>query len=294
MRTRLAATLLLILYECINLPSAVCQSLPVATQTLLEGVKSRESQAVIKSVLMIKCQKDGWKGTGFMVSGAGVITTNAHVVGSCSAMELSGVSSVSNEEVKFSAMEKDTNRDLALLCPVKPLPFGLTLTGDGNPPVDTEVETWGYPLQYNDVAPILSRGYVAGYTLGKDAQGRPKQTPVKHLIVNGAINPGNSGGPLIDKSSGNVIGIVVEKWTMFSPLIKTTIQTLGTGSFLSSGLIVTDAQGKQRSISQQELIAASLKELYNKSQMMIGEAISVSELNTFITEKKASLACGSK
>jgi S1-C subfamily serine protease len=33
------------------------------------------------------------------------------------------------------------------------------------------------------------------------------------------INPGNSGGPLIDRATGKVIGIVVEKWGLYSPQI---------------------------------------------------------------------------
>jgi S1-C subfamily serine protease len=192
------------------------QSIPIATQTLLDGVKSTESKSAIKSVLMLQCPKDGIKGTGFVLSGGGIITTNSHVVGNCSAEELVGISAVSTEPVKFKGnIEKDPNRDLAVLCATKPLPFGLALKGDENPPVETEVETWGFPLSYQDPAPVLSRGYIAGYTLGKDPQtGNLKNPPVRHLIVNGALNPGNSGGPLIDRTTGKVIGIVVQKWTL--------------------------------------------------------------------------------
>jgi hypothetical protein len=35
----------------------------------------------------------------------------------------------------------------------------------------------------------------------------------------------------------------------------------------------------------------ALKEIYDASQVMIGEAISVSELNAFIKEKRGALAC---
>ncbi len=90
--------------------------------------------------------------------------------------------------------------------------------------METEVETWGYPLRYNLTAPILSRGYLSGYDEGLDAKGRLKNPLVEHLIVNGAFNPGSLGGPLIDRKNGKVIGIVVEKWRMYSPLIEAAIR----------------------------------------------------------------------
>jgi hypothetical protein len=138
--------------------SAVAQRVPLATQVLLDGVKSPESKGVIKSVLRIECPKDSAKGTGFVIHGGDVITTNSHVVGSCTAEELIGISSVSDQPVKFTKLTRDSNRDLALLCASKPLAYSLELEGDEHPDVETEVETWGYPLRYNDVAPILSRG----------------------------------------------------------------------------------------------------------------------------------------
>src|ERR1041385_5966173 len=203
-----------------QVPSALGQdnrTLPIATQTLLNGVTNAQSKGAIKSVLMIVCPKNGLKGTGFVLSGGNVITTNSHVVGTCTAQELIGHSAVTDEQVQFIAMRKDDNRDLAILCASKPLPFSLRLSSDENPPVETDVETWGYPLTHEDPAPLLSRGYVAGYSTRVRG---PGVTPVKHLIVNGAFNPGNSGGPLIDRTTGRVIGVVVEKWTLWSPNIE--------------------------------------------------------------------------
>ncbi len=217
------------------------QNLPVSTQTLLNGVTRKESKGVIKAVLMIVCPKDQKKGTGFVLPGGNLITTNAHVVGSCSAQELVGHSAVRNEPIRFTAMQTDENRDLALLCTSQPLPFSLELNGDTNPLVETEVETWGYPLSYEDLAPLLSRGYVAGY--GMNVR-QPGATPVKRLIINGAFNPGNSGGPLIDRSTGKVIGTVVEKWTLWSPQIQVAIQGFSHPAIATGGTFNrTNAQG---------------------------------------------------
>jgi S1-C subfamily serine protease len=214
-----------------------------------------DSKRVIKSVLMLECIKDNVKGTGFVLSGGGIVTTNSHVVGSCSAQELVGISSVA-EDVKFVDMKTDPNRDLALLCPSKPLPFSLELNGDENPPVETEVETWGYPLSHDGPDPLLSRGYVAGYRLGKDTQtGNLKNPPVRHLIVNGALNPGNSGGSLIDRTTGKVIGIVVQKWTLFSPSTSKVIDGLQQSKTTTlGGVQVPDANGVMKGVPKRDRV----------------------------------------
>jgi hypothetical protein len=271
-------------------------NIPVATQLLLDGVKRPVQKGVIKSVLMVMCRKDGIKGTGFSLSGGGVITTNSHVVGSCTAGELEGRWSLSDHPVKFIGIVKDPNRDLALLCPARPLTASLVLSGDENPAVETEVETWGYPLRYENPAPILSRGYVAGYTVETHSRGSGDPgTPVKHLIVNGAINPGNSGGPLIDRTSGKVIGIVVEKWTLWSPSVGVAIQGFSHPQVSTGGTFSrVNAQGQREGISDQQMVAVVLKEFYDASQVMVGEAISVSELKAFIKEKQKTLGCNTK
>lgn len=272
------------------------QSIPIATQLLLDNEPRPVQQRAIKSVLMIQCPKDNSKGTGFALLGGGVITTNSHVVGSCTKEELKGISSLSEEPVTFSSMVQDTNRDLALLCTTKPLSTkGLELNGEERPAIETEVVTWGYPLRYQLPAPILSRGYVAGYRMETRQVNGQQGRPVSHIIINGALNPGNSGGPLIDRTTGKVIGIVVEKWTLYSPLVETVIFGLQHPAVSMRGTFSrTDANGQTVDISNEEATAAALQELYQKSQVVVGEAISVSELNAFIKDKRKDLACGGK
>lgn len=257
----------------------------------MDGVKSSVSKGVIKSVVMIVCPKDQKKGTGFVIEGGRIVVTNAHVVESCGAKELITRSSVTTDPVQFTNVERDSTRDLVILCASKPLPFSLKLNGSDSPPVETDVETWGYPLKYEELAPLLSRGYVAGYT----ATGPPGAVgTVKHLIINGAFNPGNSGGPLIDRSTGKVIGVVVAKWTLWSPNIETAIKGFAHPSALTGGTFsYTNAQGQQVGISDQEMLSVILSEFYQTSQVMIGEAISVSELNAFLKEKEKILSCTS-
>ena len=266
-------------------------TIPISTQTLLDGVKSPESRGVIKAVVRLECPADRIKGTGFAIRSGTVVVTNSHVLGSCSASALKGRASSRDGDIEFTKIINDPDRDLALLLVRDPLPFALTLAGDQHPSVETEVETWGYPLRYDDSAPILSRGYVAGYRqfVATDVNGKSK-APVSRVIVNGALNPGNSGGPLIDRSNGNVIGVVVEKWILNLPDVEKVIEALPKGGVaLSGNLTATLSDGTTRALSEEQEVALALEELYRGIQVVVGEAIAVSELNALITAHQAEL-----
>jgi S1-C subfamily serine protease len=272
-------------------PTAL-HNVPVSTQMLLDGVKSPESRGVIKSVVQLVCPADQLKGTGFAVRGGTVIVTNVHVVGSCTADTLIGKSAAREGIIVFTGVLKDVDRDLALLLVADPLPFSLTLSDDERPAVETEVETWGYPLRYDDLAPILSRGYVAGYrqAVGTGTTGNPR-APVSRVIVNGALNPGNSGGPLIDRSNGKVVGVIVEKWNLYLPDLETVMQALPTGGGFGGGTEVyqTLPDGSRHAMSKNEEIALAINELYRYGQVVVGEAVAVSELNAVIAAHKSEL-----
>jgi len=286
------AVVLLLAFACPHVLAQGNRTLPISTQALLNGVKSTESKGAIQSVLKIVCPKTQKKGTGFVLAGGNVIVTNSHVVETCTAQELVATSAVTTEPVRFTGGLTDPNRDLAILCASKSLPFRLHLSGDQQPSVETEVETWGYPLIHEDSAPLLSRGYVAGYSVNVPQTGA---TPVKRLIINGAFNPGNSGGPLIDRSTGKVIGVVVTKWTLWSPQIEEAIYGFAHSQTGSGGTFsYVNTQGQRVGVTNEQVLSQVLNEFYKTSQVMIGEAISISELNGFLKEKQKDLACNSK
>lgn len=268
-------------------------SVPISTAVLLGGVKDAGSKGVIKSVLMIQCPKDEIKGSGFAMNKGRVIITNSHVLGTCTPAELVGISPVVERPIRFLSFERDNTRDVAALCPVEQLAFSMKLDVDKNARIDSEVETWGYPLSYADRAPILSRGYIAGYRTEVIPANSTPALLVKHLIVNGAFNPGNSGGPLILRKSGKVIGVVVAKWTLWSPNVENAILGFSRPRLkIRSGFTWTDPQtGEQVPVSDEEVIAEVLQEFYSASQVMIGEAVSISELQQFINERRTRLSC---
>lgn len=186
-----------------------------------------------------------------------------------------------SQEFGFSKMVTDKGVDLALLRPSKHLTGGLQLAPDTDSQIGASVNTWGFPLMYNGPAPLLSVGYVAGYV--KDgANGKE----VKHIVVNGAFNPGNSGGPLFRSSDNKVIGVVVAKFHLYPPLVQQAIQAMANQR---SGVAFegTDEHGNRTTYVEAQVTAMVLEQFYRTTQVMIGEAISVSELRKFLNKSKA-------
>jgi S1-C subfamily serine protease len=277
----LASVLLfgIIALTCTAQESEKPDTIPTAVQWTLDAAGPTQ-RAAIKSVVLLFCPKSGMKGTGFVLSN-GLVVTNNHVVEGCTAEELMGNPLNQQQSIQFSKMATDKDVDLALLRPTKHLTGGLELGSDQDPRPGTSVTTWGFPLIYNGPAPLLSVGYVAGYS--KDTV---NGKGVKHIVVNGAFNPGNSGGPLFLGNNNKVIGVVVAKFHLYPPFVQQAIQALASSSagVMYSG---TDEHGQPKGYVEGQVTAMVLDQFYRTTQVMIGEAISVSELRAFINRRKA-------
>jgi S1-C subfamily serine protease len=225
---------------------------------------------------MIVCPSTSSKGTAFALKN-GVIVTNEHVVRDCQPEEIQAISSF-GDTLEISQMVSDVNRDLAILIPEQDLEEGLGLRLASALNVGTVVSTWGYPLGYNGPAPLLSVGYLAGYR-----DHRVDELLVRRLVVNGAFNPGNSGGPLFESNNEGVVGVVVSKHAPLTQFQKSALEALASNR---SGLqySASDDQGNRINFAESQLVADLLLQLRKLSQVMIGEAISVDELRSFLEE----------
>jgi len=199
----------------------------------------------------------------------------------CSAGELVADSSF-GERIGFSSVKVDALRDLAALSPMPSIPGGLALArSSSNVEVGTVVRTWGYPLGYNGPAPLLSVGYLSGFSASRPDKSRV----VKHLVVNAAFNSGNSGGPLFAKSENDVVGVVVSKaLPIFTPFVQSAVQAFANNQ---SGVVFsgTGPDGKPITMVESQIVAEVVGSLRDMAQVMIGEAIAVEEVATFLAYK---------
>jgi hypothetical protein len=260
--------------------STIPTSVDAAAVLDAAGPDQRKS---LGAIYLIECPNVG-AGSGFLLA-SGVIVTNSHVVSGCTEQNLVAISTA-NKTITFSRVIPDFNRDLALLIPSEKLTGGLMVSASDRPVPGTPVTTWGYPFLYNGASPLLSVGYVAGF---RDVQPENRVgKAVKHIVVNGAFNHGNSGGPLLVARGSQVIGIVVLTYNFFPPELRGAIDRLlqePNGLFWT----LTNPDGTTREVSEPQITGAILDQFYQKTQVLIGEAIGASELQAFIREHRADL-----
>jgi S1-C subfamily serine protease len=240
-----------------------------------------EQRKSLNAIYLIACPGVGF-GSGFLLD-PGIIVTNVHVVATCTEQTLLGISTA-NKRVTFSLIIRDADRDLALLVPTEKLANCLKLAAKDSPVPGTTVSTWGYPFGYNGISPLLSVGYVSGYR-EDTSSGRA----AKHIVVNGAFNHGNSGGPLLVSHDNEVIGVVVLTFHFYPAEVKQIIDALlNQGSGLMVGT-VTHPDGSKQQLSEAQVTAMVLNEFYEKTQVMIGEAVAGSELAAMMKEHTSEL-----
>ena len=142
-------------------------------------------------------------GSGFIVSGDGVILTNKHVVSDTEAQ----YTVLTNDGKKYSAkvLARDSNIDIAI---IKVEAFGLPTIKLGNSDsiqVGQTAIAIGNAL--GEFRNTVNVGVISGLSRNITASGGGLTEAIYNVIqTDASINPGNSGGPLINMR-GEVIGI---------------------------------------------------------------------------------------
>jgi S1-C subfamily serine protease len=131
-------------------------------------------------------------GSGFFVSSAGHVATNAHVIEDCRSIEVSGYG-------RATVLRSDPTNDLAVIKVARTGTEPLSLRLEP-PRLGEEIVVLGFP--FSDImADTLA------VTAGNVSSLSGIRGDSREVQISAGVQPGNSGGPLLDRSGG-VLGVV--------------------------------------------------------------------------------------
>jgi S1-C subfamily serine protease len=238
----------------------------------------RAGDIATHSVIRLICVDKNTVGTGFLHKSGNLITAD-HVVRDCANAIMILPDGTRGS---ITTIASDQDHDLALVKPsieIKAAP--LSLAEGTNFKVGTQVSTWGFPAGYSGLAPMLSVGYLSGI----DAYQVRPGTIVRKWVVNAAFNGGNSGGPLIQIETGEVLGVVSSKLAPISPTAASILAVLENNP---SGFqyTATAPDGTKKNFSEGQIIGMVLNELRQQVQLIIGQAVLLEDLKSFLQTNK--------
>lgn len=174
-----------------------------------------DSNYVEDRTVLIECLRDGklaGEGTGFIISPNGLIVTNHHVIDKADEIKVRKTLYLQsgekvNKEYKVSLVKKDALHDAALLIvQEKDHTFPYFLLAENYPEVLSPVMMGGYPFgasRLNNIS--FNEGTIQ--SINKDSKLKDEQDTVDRIYVDINGVPGNSGSALVDKATGEVLGI---------------------------------------------------------------------------------------
>jgi S1-C subfamily serine protease len=139
-------------------------------------------------------------GTGFVVSTAGHIVTNNHVIRGCVGDIHGNLSGESTTTLRL--VSRDETNDLALLQAPKPFKDIAIIRSNGIRSGESVIAI-GYPYHG-----LLTSDFTVSTGIVSSLSGLLNDT--RYLQISAPVQPGNSGGPLLD-TNGNVVGVVTAK-----------------------------------------------------------------------------------
>ncbi|HTS52499.1 MAG TPA: serine protease [Burkholderiales bacterium] len=138
-------------------------------------------------------------GSGFAVSHATHIVTNAHVVMQCKSLRVLAGTQQSSARV----LAADPDVDLAVLQTSLSVPKTVAVRSQPALRLGESVIAFGFPL-----TGALSQG--GNLTTGNVSALAGLHDDPKYIQVTAPVQPGNSGGPLLD-GGGNLVGVITAK-----------------------------------------------------------------------------------
>lgn len=166
----------------------------------------QSNSSIIKTIHDIKSSQkplpsDKYRGTGFAITGNGLIATSYHVVSGADSVY---IQDMNGRSYKVKVIYNDPQSDVSIL-----------------KVVDTSFRNLGqvpYTFKHSE-SDLAENVFTFGYPQDSPVYGDGRLTSANGLNgdtldyeISVPINPGNSGGPLLD-SKGNIIGIVKAKET---------------------------------------------------------------------------------
>lgn len=169
-----------------------------------EAGKHAAAAATGKSDRARKMPTGSSSGSGYLVTAAGHIGTNAHVVSDCGFLEVPGHGTA-------SLVQADLVNDLAIIQLDSKHAEHFAQFRSKQPIVrGEEVFVLGYPF-----AQILDNNLNFTYGIVSSLAG--VKGDIRHFMVSAPVQPGNSGGPVLDRT-GALIGTVVSRLDKFKTL----------------------------------------------------------------------------
>lgn len=144
-----------------------------------------------------RAPRTGVYGSGVVVSAAGDIVTNEHVINNCARVR------ILPRGTPVKVVAKDARNDLALLRAEVGDLVPARLRAGRNVRLGDDVIAIGYPLKG-----LLSSGAVVTTGIVNAMTGVNDDTSA--FQISATVQPGSSGGPIFDRS-GNVVGIVRQR-----------------------------------------------------------------------------------
>lgn len=197
------------IYAYITIQDAIPQKLTASSQLVVTAGNSkkedngtREMKEIIydSQKLVVKVElEDGSIGSGFLYNNKGDVITNAHVAANATNVRITTADSKGYEGTVIGI---SSETDIALirvpgLAGIEPLPIAKERQAE----IGDEVLALGTPLGFQNT---VTTGIISG--VDRDLDIEPFHYEDVYQI-SAPIARGNSGGPLIDRKTGEVIGI---------------------------------------------------------------------------------------